>query len=574
MRKTISTLILAGALCAGCSQSQTSTPLEGGTPPTEDRPQIVATAAEQRAFPDKTYFRDEGVVVSGRQIKRESLPGGSANKGVSQDYVNEKVAVNYQVAQQSETFPAGAPVDAGVVEKPAEKSPSQDFLAAIQHPLSTFSADVDTASFANVRREIQRGVLPYPDLVRVEEMLNYFSYDLPEPDDGQPFSVTTELSDCPWSDSSKLMRVAIKTQSIDRGDEPARNLVFLLDVSGSMQNPDKLPLLKSSLRQLVDTLDDADRVAIVVYAGASGLVLPSTTGDQKTTILEAIDRLEAGGSTNGAAGLQLAYQVAEQNKSEGSVNRIILATDGDFNVGLSSDSELKSYIEKKRESGLFLSVLGFGRGGNDKLMETLADNGNGNYASIDSLNEARKVLVKEAGATLITVAKDVKFQVAFDTDKVESYRLIGYKNRRLANRDFNDDTKDAGELGAGHSVTALYEIRLKNSGPEQSVLSLLGESSPATIKLRYKKPDGEKSTLLEVPAVGKIKALSASSRDHQWAAAVVGYGMLLGKDLSPTEMPFEKLYSLMKPTLAADPDAYQSEFHSMVKKTEPLISKT
>ncbi|MCA9780975.1 MAG: von Willebrand factor type A domain-containing protein, partial [Candidatus Eremiobacteraeota bacterium] len=229
--------------------------------------------------------------------------------------------------------------------KQVEKSPSQDFLAAIQHPLSTFSADVDTASFANVRREIQRGVLPYPDLVRVEEMLNYFSYDLPEPDDGQPFSVTTELSDCPWSDSSKLMRVAIKTQSIDRGDEPARNLVFLLDVSGSMQNPDKLPLLKSSLRQLVDTLDDADRVAIVVYAGASGLVLPSTTGDQKTTILEAINRLEAGGSTNGAAGLQLAYQVAEQNKSQGSVNRIILATDGDFNVGLSSDSELKSYIE-------------------------------------------------------------------------------------------------------------------------------------------------------------------------------------------------------------------------------------
>ncbi|MCA9780976.1 MAG: DUF3520 domain-containing protein [Candidatus Eremiobacteraeota bacterium] len=207
-------------------------------------------------------------------------------------------------------------------------------------------------------------------------------------------------------------------------------------------------------------------------------------------------------------------------------------------------------------------------------METLADNGNGNYASIDSLNEARKVLVNEAGATLITVAKDVKFQVAFDTDKVESYRLIGYKNRRLANRDFNDDTKDAGELGAGHSVTALYEIRLKDSGPEQSVLSLLGESSPATIKLRYKKPDEEKSTLLEVPAVGKVKALSASSRDHKWAAAVAGYGMLLSKDLSPTEMPFEKLYSLMKPTLASDPDAYQSEFHSMVKKSEPLISKT
>mgnify|MGYP000032318453 FL=1 len=574
MRKTISTLILAGILCAGCSTAGSNhvpEPGLGGGTPSE---QIVATAAEQRATPDKTYFQDNGIVVDSRQIKRETLGYSAGSAPVAgKDYVNEKMAENYQVAQHSVNQPAG--LTGGRVapepEPATEATPSPEFLAAIQHPLSTFSADVDTASFANVRREIQQGTLPHSELVRVEEMLNYFSYDLPEPDDGRPFSVTTELSDCPWSDSSKLMRVAIKTKSIERGDEPPRNLVFLLDVSGSMQSPDKLPLLKSSLRQLVDTLDDADRVAIVVYAGASGLVLPSTTGDQKTTILEAIERLEAGGSTNGAAGLQLAYEVAEQNRSEGSVNRIILATDGDFNVGLSSDSELKSYIEKKRDSGLFLSVLGFGRYGNDKVMETLADNGNGNYASIDTLNEARKVLVKEAGATLVTVAKDVKFQVAFDTDKVESYRLIGYKNRRLAARDFDDDTKDAGELGAGHSVTALYEIRLKKSGPEQSLLSLVGESSPATVKLRYKAPDSDKSELLEVPASGKIKGLNQSSGDHQWAAAVGGYGMLLGGGVRPAQMPFDKLYSLMKPTMSADPDAYQSEFYSMVKKTEPLI---
>lgn len=581
MRKTISTLILAGILCAGCSSTSNNPvpePEPGlGGAPTAGQQQIIATAAEQRATTQKTYFQDDGVVVGSRQIKRETLsfsPGAPADKGVVLgDYVNEKSAVNYQVAQ-SANHSAG--LTGGRVAPEPEPvtaaTPNPEFLAAIQHPLSTFSADVDTASFSNVRREIQQGTLPYPELVRVEEMLNYFSYDLPEPDDGQPFSVTTELSDCPWSDSSKLMRVAIKTKSIERGDEPPRNLVFLLDVSGSMQSPDKLPLLKSSLRQLVDTLDDADRVAIVVYAGASGLVLPSTTGDQKTTILEAIERLEAGGSTNGAAGLQLAYKVAEQNRSEGSVNRIILATDGDFNVGLSSDNELKSYIEKKRESGLFLSVLGFGRYGNDKVMETLADNGNGNYVSIDTLNEARKVLVKEAGATLVTVAKDVKFQVAFDTDKVESYRLIGYKNRRLAARDFDDDTKDAGELGAGHSVTALYEIRLKKSGPEQSLLSLVGESSPATVKLRYKAPDSDKSELLEVPASGSIKGLTQSSGDHQWAAAVVGYGMLLEGEVRPAQMPFDKLYSLMKPTMAADPDAYQSEFYSMVKKTEPLIN--
>jgi Ca-activated chloride channel family protein len=582
MRKTIATLILAGLLGAGCAQSPdsgfamkapdpgqpetttgtmqtTGTMSKTGTMPrTDTMPKAAATERSRR--PEKTYFpggaTDEGaVIVSSSQVYHESLGGSPGGKG----YVNEKQSMNFQVAgsvQVREDRPAVAD--------------EVEFKAAIKSPLSTFSADVDTASFANIRREIHHGVLPSPHLVRVEEMLNYFQYDLPEPDDPEPFSVTTELSDCPWSDESKLMRVAIKTASIDRGDEPPRNLVFLLDVSGSMNSADKLPLLKNSLRKLVDTLDDSDRVAIVVYASSSGLVLPSTTGDQKTTILEAIDRLSAGGSTNGGEGIRLAYKVAEENRTDDSVNRVILATDGDFNVGLSSQSELKTFIEQKRDSGLFLSVLGFGRQSNDKIMETLADNGNGNYASIDTLNEARKVLVQEAGATLVTVAKDVKFQVAFDPSVVSKYRLIGYKNRRLAARDFNDDTKDAGELGAGHSVTALYEIQLNGFGPEQELLALTGLAQPATVKLRYKAPDADESTLMEVPVSGQIRKPGQSSADHQWACAVAGYGMLLTKELSTEQMPFERLASLMKPTMSSDPDAYQSEFYSMVKKTEGM----
>jgi Ca-activated chloride channel homolog len=586
MRKISATFILTGLLCTGCSHSS-SRGLPASEPEPVHKPQIIATASEQTSFPtassgssrpERTYFTpgataDDGVVVGSRQLVTENL-GRRAGK----DYVNEKQATNYMVSQaQRKNVPVQAPTAPSVSfecapEAPPSVTDDDKYKAAIQEPLSTFSADVDTASFANVRREIQHGVLPRPELVRVEEMLNYFQYDLPEPKSGQPFSVSTELSDCPWSNESKLMRVAIKTKSIDRGEEPPRNLVFLLDVSGSMNNADKLPLLKSSLRTLVDTLDDNDRVAIVVYAGSSGLVLPSTTGDQKTTILEAIERLSAGGSTNGASGIQLAYQVAEANKTENSVNRVILATDGDFNVGISSQSALKTFIEEKRDSGLFLSVLGFGRYGNDTVMETLADNGNGNYASIDSLNEARKVLVQEAGATLITVAKDVKFQVAFDPDQVESYRLIGYKNRRLAARDFDDDTKDAGELGAGHAVTALYELRMKQSGLEQDLLSAItGPDSPATVKLRYKAPDADQSKLMEVPVSGQVKTLDEATADQQWAAAVSGYGMLLESELKIEQMPFQRLYSLMKPTMGSDPDAYQSEFYTMVKKTEAML---
>jgi len=571
MRKSLSILILAGALFAGCNSTsdQPSSTQEIASPPIDSQ-QVVETASEE-VKPSTAVVTDQPLVIA------RPLPASGRHSGMEDapmHFIYEKSAMNYKVSSPTNQGIAIALERESGLYQDEPSSPSQEFRAAIQHPLSTFSADVDTASFANVRREIQSGLLPSHQLVRVEEMLNYFNYDLPEPEQGQPFSVTTEISDCPWSPTISLMRVAIKTQSIKRGELPPRNLVFLLDVSGSMQSPDKLPLLQSSLRQLVDTLDDKDRVAIVVYAGDSGLVLPSTTGDQKSTILEAIESLQAGGSTNGADGLQLAYQVAEQHRSENSVNRIILATDGDFNVGISDHSDLKKYIEGKRDSGLFLSVLGFGRGANDKVMETLADHGNGNYASIDSLNEARKVLVQEGGATLVTVAKDVKFQVAFDPKKVEKYRLIGYQNRQLAARDFDDDTKDAGELGAGHSVTALYEIQFKKQDMDQRLLSVLdSENQPAVVKLRYKAPDADQSELMEVPVSGKRSEIDEASPDHQWAIAVAAYGKLLTEELSPDRMPFDRLYALLKPTMKAGPDAYQREFYELVKTTEGLLGE-
>jgi len=326
-------------------------------------------------------------------------------------------------------------------------------------PLSTFSVDVDTASYANVRRFLVDGELPPAGAVRTEELINYFRFAYPQPSGNVPFSITTELAECPWNPKHRLALIGLQGRSLKERDPSPRNLVFLLDVSGSMMPSDKLPLVKAAMRMLTDVLTERDRVAIVVYAGASGLVLPSTAGDQKERIQEALEKLEAGGSTNGAQGIQLAYQVARRNFIRGGVNRVVLATDGDFNVGVTNQSDLVSLIERERESGIFLSVLGVGTGNlKDSTMEKLADKGNGNYAYLDSLHEARKVLVREAGGTLETIAKDVKIQVEFNPRQVAGYRLIGYENRMLNHQDFNDDKKDAGEIGAGHSVTALYEI--------------------------------------------------------------------------------------------------------------------
>ena len=333
------------------------------------------------------------------------------------------------------------------------------FALVVNRPLSTFSIDVDTASYANLRRFLREGRLPPADAVRIEELINYFDYDYPEPEEGEPFGIVTEMAACPWAPSHRLVHIGLRSKPVATADLPPNNLVFLLDVSGSMASAHKLPLLKKSFSLLARQLRPQDRISIVVYAGAAGMVLPPTSGAEKTDILATLSRLEAGGSTAGGAGIRLAYRLAREHFIQGGNNRVILATDGDFNVGVSSDGELVRMIEQERESGVFLTVLGFGTGNlKDSKMEQLADHGNGNYAYIDTLLEARRVLVEQLGATLLTVAKDVKLQVEFNPAQVRAYRLIGYENRRLRDEEFNDDRKDAGDLGAGHSVTALYEV--------------------------------------------------------------------------------------------------------------------
>ncbi len=393
-----------------------------------------------------------------------------------------------------------------------------------QAPLSTFSTDVDTASYSNVRRFLNQGQAPPKDAVRIEELINYFPFNYPEPKDGKPFSVTTAIGECPWNSAHKLALIGLQAKRIDATHIPPRNLVFLIDVSGSMMGPLRLPLVKASLAMLAPNLTEKDRVAIVVYAGNTGLVLPSTSGADTPTILDALKRLEAGGSTNGGAGLALAYKVAQEHFITGGVNRVILATDGDFNVGVTDQGSLVRMIEGKRATGVALSVLGYGMGNiKDSTMVKLADAGNGNYAYIDSLSEAQKVLVEQAGGTLVTVAKDVKLQVEFNPRVVGAYRLIGYEKRILQDQDFNNDKKDAGDMGAGHSVTALYELvpagqKSDDTGvdplkyQQPGALSTQAQSAEAmTVKLRYKQPDGDVSALMSVavsPTTGNLPARS------------------------------------------------------------------
>jgi Ca-activated chloride channel family protein len=448
-------------------------------------------------------------------------------------------------------------------------------------PLSTFSIDVDTAAYANVRRFLRDGALPPVDAVRIEELVNYFSYAYPEPRSDDPVSVTTEVASAPWAPDHRLVRIGLKTRSIDSSRAPASNLVFLIDVSGSMEDADKLPLLKRGLSMLAQNLRAQDRVAMVVYAGASGLVLPSTPGSQRGAVLEALDRLSAGGSTNGADGIRLAYQVARQNFVKGGTNRVILATDGDFNVGTTSEGELVRLIEEERKSGVFLTVLGFGRGNlNDSSMEKLADHGNGSYAYVDSIAEAHKVLVKEAGSTLVTVAKDVKLQIEWNPAKVASYRLIGFENRVLAARDFNDDKKDAGELGAGHSMTALYEIvplkAAKAAGSEVDPLKYQAQApTPAaqsdellTLKLRYKRPDSDTSRLMSQPVRDAVSGEASS--DLRWAASVACFGMLLRNSEHKGQATLAMADSLARGAVGADPEGHRHEFVSLIEKARAL----
>ncbi len=458
-----------------------------------------------------------------------------------------------------------------------------EFLRPIEKPLSTFSIDVDVASYGIMRKKLQSGQSVPKDAVRLEELVNYFSYNYPEPKNGQPFSVNTELSTCPWNANHKLLRIGIHGKSIETASLPSSNLVFLIDVSGSMDESDKLPLVKNSLRLLVNQLNAGDRVAIVTYAGASGLALPSTSCANKEKIFQAIENMEAGGSTNGAEGIELAYKTARENFMSDGNNRVILCTDGDFNVGVTSDGDLVRLIEKKRKEGVFLSVLGFGMGNyQDSKMEQLADKGNGNYAYIDNLFEANKNLVSQMGATLLCIAKDVKIQVEFNPVKVKGYRLLGYENRLMADQDFNDDTKDAGEIGAGTNVTAFYEITMDEkdesmTSPKvdalkyQSLVNAVSSSDLLTVKLRYKEPKEDKSKLIEMPVSDQATAFTSASEDFRFAASVVSFGMILRDSKFKGSSSIDKVLEWARNAKGSDAQGYRSEFIRLVSLAKSTL---
>ena len=465
----------------------------------------------------------------------------------------------------------------GVIDEPG-------FAAVVNKPLSTFSIDVDTASYANVRRFLHDGQLPPADAVRIEELINYFDYDYPDPADGEPFSIVTEMAACPWAPPHRLVHIGLRSKPVATANLPPNNLVFLIDVSGSMTDADKLPLLKKAFSLLVQQLRTQDQISIVVYAGAAGKVLPPTSGAQRTKILSTLSRLDAGGSTAGGAGMYLAYKLARENFIDGGNNRVILATDGDFNVGVSSDGQLVKMIERERESGVFLTVLGFGTGNlKDSKMEKLADHGNGNYAYIDNLLEARRVLVEQMGATLLTVAKDVKLQVEFNPAQVKAYRLIGYENRRLRDEEFNDDEKDAGDLGAGHSVTALYEVIPAGSDEplpgvdplkyQQTTVrpDAAGSNEVLTVKLRYKPPEGSESRLL-TRVLAKPGGDAAPTQAFRFASAVAEFGLLLRDSPYKGDADYDHAFEQARQTLGSDEDGRRSELLSLIKTAKKLTA--
>ncbi len=456
-----------------------------------------------------------------------------------------------------------------------------------ESPVSTFSIDVDTGSYSNVRRMLNHGTLPNPDAVRVEEMLNYFPYDYPLPTtQDPPFSVNFEIAPTPWNKNTRLLHVSLKGYDVPRSQLPPANLVFLIDVSGSMMIPNKIELLKPALKMLTEQLRPQDKVALVVYAGTEGVVLEPTSGEQKDKIFAAIDRLNAGGSTNGGAGIKLAYSVAQQGFIQGGVNRILLATDGDFNVGLTDKNALKSLIEEKRKGGISLSTLGFGMDNyNDELMEQLADVGNGNYAYIDTLNEARKVLVEEMSSTLNTIAKDVKIQVEFNPAVVAEYRLLGYENRALKREDFSNDKVDAGEIGAGRSVTALYELSLVDGAGQRLEPLRYGVKTAASkadkadelglLRLRYKLPSSEQSKLLEYPMKRAVikSELAASSERFRFAAAVAAFGQQLRGGKYLEQFSYDSILDLGRDARGEDRFGYRAEFLNLVSLAKALSTK-
>lgn len=488
----------------------------------------------------------------------------------------------YDMYEEYDEYEYEEPYDPGYVGEmnTEEYSYRQEnsFVTVEAHPFSTFAADVDTASYANMRRQLLKGGQIVPDSVRIEEMVNYFRYDYPEPETGEPFSVTTEIADCPWNPEAKLMLVGLQAMEPDLDEMPRSNLVFLIDVSGSMDDPAKLPLVQRSFLTLVENLDDRDVVSMVTYSSGERVVLDGVSASNRNEIMTAVESLQAYGSTNGEDALNTAYRLAEQNFIEGGNNRIIMATDGDFNVGISSEGELTRLVKDKAKNGVFLSVLGYGMGNyKDNKLESLADNGNGNYAYIDTIDEARKVLVSEAGGTLFTVAKDVKLQVEFNPERVQAYRLIGYENRKMSAQDFADDTKDGGEIGAGHQVTALYEIIPVGSEYEiDGVESRYSDKDKdketkeesayadeyCIVRIRYKEPDGDTSTLIE-----KLVTVDAErdemSANLSWAAGVAQVGMLLKDSEYAGSSDFEEVKERLK---AIADDDFRLEFVYLISK--------
>ncbi|MFD1873868.1 vWA domain-containing protein [Hymenobacter bucti] len=541
-----------------------------GVAPSVQRSQASYSVSTVTAAP--LEGRVAGVAISNTERKpRRAKHAPAAPQPAGAGYLAPAPALGY---------PARPEVGAGdTYAKVAENA----FRPVAKEPLSTFSLDVDNASYTNVRRFLNEGQLPPRDAVRVEEMLNYFQYQLPAPPTASPdpVRISAELSECPWAPGHQLARIGIQAKKVETAQLPPANLVFLVDVSGSMMGEDRLLLVQAGLKLLVQQLRPQDHVALVAYAGAAGLVLPPTAGSQQNAILEAIDRLEAGGSTAGGAGLRLAYSVAQQNFLKTGNNRVILATDGDFNVGESSDEAMEQLIVQQRATGVFLTVLGVGRGNlRDSRMELLADKGNGNYAYLDNLDEARRTLVAQFGGTLFTVAKDVKLQVEFNPARVANYRLIGYENRLLANEDFNNDRKDAAELGAGHTVTALYELVPVNAD-NPLVDKLKYQVNPAhlpgtgagevlTVKLRYKEPHGLRSKLLAQPLAGAAIPIAQASADQQFAAAVAEFGLLLRQSEQRGTATYATAAQLAQAGRGPDADGYRAELLRLIKLAEGL----
>jgi Ca-activated chloride channel homolog len=530
---------------------------------------------EEIVVQDEKYYKEKATnsakVISGEQINR--LPVNGINNNISLRSGRVNSGYEGDIRYPSDAFNTE---EYGLIIE-------NDFLDALSNPVSTFSIDVDAASYSNARRLIMNGNLPPKDAVRIEEFVNYFDYDYPKPKGEHPFSVFTEMSRCPWNMDNYLVHIGIKGKELNDEERRHGNFVFLIDVSGSMTPENKLPLLKKAYKIMINNLSNEDRVAIVVYAGAAGLILPSTPATEKEKIINAIERLQAGGSTAGGQGIKLAYKIAKENFIKNGNNRIILATDGDFNVGVSSTSEMVRLVEEKKNEGIFLTILGFGMGNyKDNRLEQIADKGNGNYYYIDNIMEANKVLGHEIMATLFTIAKDVKIQIEFNPAKVKSYRLIGYENRLLKKEDFDDDTKDAGELGAGHTVTALYEIvpakdisALKNNENLKYQENKIKESAITsdevlTLSLRYKEPDKETSRLISQALTENISDLKRSSDNMKFSAAVAQFAMLLRDSKYKGESDFDNILELAENSKGDDKFGYRDEFITLVRMAKRL----